>query len=427
MAVKREAVSPSTQPPKKARASDWAPIVMSRAARETSNPIRKIVDQMMIKPETTKEPIPLSIGDPCTDGNLLPPEPALDALCANIRSAKYNGYPPSAGIPEARNAIAKRFPGRAEFPITGDDVFVASGASHAIQMAFDAMLNPGDNILLPCPGFSLYKTICDSKGYDARFYKLRPEDGWQCDLADMRAQVNNRTRAIFINNPSNPCGSNFTREHVEAIVALAEELHLPIITDEIYADMVFDDGKFFSAADLSERVPVLVIGGLAKQYVIPGYRLGWVALHDRNGIMKDIRTGLLQLSTLILGPCSLVQSSVRAFLESTPEKWYKDLISTLGNHASITYDELSKIPGLNPIKPRAAMYVMVAIEIEKFPGFKSEIDFSRALLREQAIMVLPGSCFGADNYFRVVFTKPEPKLREAYSRMAEFCAKHRKD
>lgn len=410
---------------KKARVSEWAPIVMSRAAQQTSNPIRKIVDQMLIKPETTKEPIPLSIGDPCTDGNLLPPESALDALCTNIRSAKYNGYPPSAGYPEARKAIAKRYPGHAKFPISGDDVFLASGASHAIQMAFDALLNPGDNVLLPCPGFSLYKTLCDSKGYDARFYKLRPEDGWQCDLADMRAQVNNRTRAIFINNPSNPCGSNFTREHVEAIVALAEELRLPIITDEIYADMAFDGG-FFSAADLSEHVPVVVIGGLAKQYVIPGYRLGWVNVHDRNGIMKDIRTGLMQLSTMILGPCSLVQSAVPAFLEATPEKWYKDLIGTLGRHAQITYDELSKIPGLQPIRPRAAMYVMVAIDIKRFPAFTSEIDFSRALLREQAIMVLPGSCFGAENYFRVVFTKPEEKLREAYSRIAEFCAKHRK-
>lgn len=414
-------------PAKQARyaPADWAPIAASRAARDTSNPIRKIVDQMMIKPETDKPPIPLSIGDPCTDGNLLPPAELDAALQKAITEHKHNGYPPSAGVPEAREAVAKRFPGHASHPCTSNDVFIASGASHALQMAFDALLNPGDNILLPQPGFSLYKTICDSKGYQTKWYNLRADAGWECDLDSMRAQIDSRTRAIFINNPSNPCGSNFSRAHVEAIVRLAEEARLPLISDEIYADMAFAGGVFTSAAAVSERVPVLVVGGIAKQYVVPGWRLGWVVVHDRAGLMAEVRTALLALSTIILGPCSVVQAAVPAALFDTPQKWYDGLIGTLGRHAEITYDALAAINGLTPVRPQGAMYVMVGIDMKRFPGFQSEVEFSRELLREQAVMVLPGSVFGIKDYFRVVFTKPEEKLREAYARIAEFCAKHR--
>ena len=287
-------------------------------------------------------------------------------------------------------------------------------------------MNPGDNILLPKPGFSLYKTICDSKGFESNFYDLVPEKNWECNLVDMKAKVNSKTKAIFINNPSNPCGSNFSREHLLDIVKLAEELKIPIISDEIYDGMVFEGETFTSITTLTTTVPVLVIGGIAKQYVVPGWRLGWLVVHDRSECFKEIKSAILSLTTLILGPNSAIQAALRSILFDTPASYYKELISTLNKHANLVYAEIEKIDGLTPIKPQGAMYVMVGIDVAKFPSFKSDIDFSRELLREEAVMVLPGSCFLIDNYFRIVFTKPEEKLQEACSRIAEFCARHRK-
>eukprot|EP01061_Rhynchopus_euleeides_P000701 TRINITY_DN10514_c0_g1_i1.p1 TRINITY_DN10514_c0_g1~~TRINITY_DN10514_c0_g1_i1.p1 ORF type:complete len:447 (+),score=196.80 TRINITY_DN10514_c0_g1_i1:119-1342(+) len=406
--------------------AEWQPIEASIASQNTSNPIRKCVDQMLLKPETDKAPIPLSIGDPCTDGNLLPPQEVTDAMTKILQENKYNGYPPSAGYDIARASIAKKFSGHEKFPCAASDVFVTSGASHALQMVFDAFLQPGDSILLPQPGFSLYKTICDSKGFKCQFYNLLPEKSWECDLESIRASIDSTTKVLFINNPSNPCGSNFSRQHLLDLLKIAEEFKLPVVSDEIYDGVVFDDEVFTSIATLTETVPTIVIGGLAKQYIIPGWRLGWCIVHDRQGLLANIKNALLALSTLILGPNSLVQAAVPAFLEDTPATYTEGVRKTLEDHAKLTYNAIEKIDGLTPVKPQGAMYCMVGIDLAKFPGFTSEIDFSRELLREQAVMVLPGGCFAIPNYFRIVFTKPKEKLLEAYERIAEFCDKHRK-
>eukprot|EP00755_Sulcionema_specki_P005519 Sspe_Gene.4885::Locus_1613_Transcript_1_1_Confidence_1.000_Length_1361::g.4885::m.4885/K00815/TAT; tyrosine aminotransferase len=408
------------------RPKEWGTIPKTRCAAETSNPIRKIVDQMVLKPETTKEPIPLSIGDPCTDGNLLPPQSTLDALVDITKKCLKNGYPPSAGYDDAREAVAKRYPGHAKHPCDKKDVFLASGASHAIQITFDALLEPGDNILLPCPGFSLYQTICDSKGYKCKFYSCVPERSWECNLDEMRAAADERTKAIFITNPSNPCGSNFSRKHLQDIVRLAEELKLPIVSDEIYTDMVFEGETFTSVAEISETVPCIVIGGIAKQYIVPGWRVGWAIIHDRNGVLSEVRQGFLDLTTLILGPNSLIQAVLPTMLSETPKEYYNDLNKTLSRHAKLTYDVINGIEGLRPVKPQGAMYLMVGIDMARFPAFKTEVEFSRELLREQAVMVLPGSVFNIQNFFRIVFTKPEQKLVEACERIKEFCDKYRK-
>eukprot|EP01064_Diplonema_japonicum_P002357 TRINITY_DN11487_c0_g1_i1.p1 TRINITY_DN11487_c0_g1~~TRINITY_DN11487_c0_g1_i1.p1 ORF type:complete len:294 (+),score=84.13 TRINITY_DN11487_c0_g1_i1:1114-1995(+) len=293
-------------------------------------------------------------------------------------------------------------------------------------MVFDAFLEPGDNILLPNPGFSLYKTICDSKGFECNFYNLLPEKNWECDLDHMRTLVNSKTRAVFINNPSNPCGSNFSKQHLLDIIKVAEEFKLPIISDEIYDGVVFEGEVFTSIPTLTETVPSVVLGGIAKQYVVPGWRMGWIAVHDRHNLLSEIMTGLMALSTIILGPNSAIQGALPDILNKTTPEYYDGFLKTLSGNADITYKAFQAIDGLTPVKPQGAMYVMVGIDMKRFPSFESEIDFSKELLREQAVMVLPGSCFMIPNYFRVVFTKPEEKLIEAYARVAEFCEKYRK-
>jgi tyrosine aminotransferase len=174
---------------------------------------------------------------------------AIDALVANVKAKKANGYAPSTGTAAARAAIAERSSEpEVHLSYTANDVIIASGCSGALALVIQAIANAGDNILIPRPGFSLYLTLCGHDNIEARHYNLVPERSWECDLAQMEALIDAKTRAVLINNPSNPCGANFSREHLEAILRLCEKHRVPLIADEVYADMVFSDQTFYPAA-----------------------------------------------------------------------------------------------------------------------------------------------------------------------------------
>lgn len=395
---------------------------MSDAAKGTVNPLRAITDaKNKINPD--KAVLNLSIGDPTTFGNLKTHQFVTKTLSENAHSYKHNGYPPSVGYESARAAVA-RFASKEQAPLTSADVVLASGASGALDLCFTALLNPGDNLLIPLPAFSLYECICGSKGFEVRRYKLLPEKNWEADIAHMKSLIDDRTRAILVNNPSNPCGSVYTREHLQQILAVAEECKLPIIADEIYADMAFTGHTFYPLATLTQTVPILAVGGLAKQFLVPGWRLGWILVHDRNNVLSEIRQAIVQLSQLILGPNSLAQSVLTEVLENTPTDFFEDLLKTLEENSNFSLDKLSKIPGLKPVVAQGAMYQMVEVDVSKFSDITDDFDFMRKLLAEESVFVLPGTIFGLKNFFRIVFCAPIPMLETAYKRMEEFCQRH---
>lgn len=306
---------------------------------------------------------------------------------------------------------------------------MTSGCSGALDIAITALANEGDNILIPQPGFSLYQTLCDSKGIECRFYNLDADKNWEADLQHMASLIDHRTRAILVNNPSNPCGSVYSKEHLEEIVKVAERYCLPIIADEIYAHMVFDGSEFHRIATLAtKRVPVLSVNGLAKQYLVPGWRVGWITVYDdtEQQVLKEVREGILRLTTLILGANSLVQASIPQILEKTPESFYKELNSVLQKQAFYSMERIEKIPGLDIIRPQGAMYVMVRIDAKRFSEatngeIADDVEFCKALLKEESLVVLPGQCFRMKNFFRIVFCPPIDKLEQAYDRLDQFC------
>jgi len=401
--------------------SGWK-IKMSDAARGTINPLRNITDaKNKINPD--KAVLNLSIGDPTTFGNLKTHSFVTKVLTDNAHTYKHNGYPPSVGYESARAAVAK-FSTHEKAPLTSADVVLASGASGALDLAITALLNPGDNLLIPLPAFSLYECICGSKGYVVKRYKLLPEKNWEADIAHMRSLIDDRTRAILVNNPSNPCGSVYSREHLQDILAIAEEFKLPIIADEIYADMVFKGHSFFPLATLTETVPILSVGGLAKRFLVPGWRLGWILIHDRNNVFSEIRQAIVQLSQLILGPNSIAQSVLTEVLENTPPDFFEGLMKTLEENSNFSLEKISQIKGLKPVVAQGAMYQMVEIDIKRFSDITDDMDFMRKLLAEESVFVLPGSIFGIKNFFRIVFCAPIPMLETAYQRMDEFCQRH---
>jgi tyrosine aminotransferase len=243
-------------------------------------------------------------------------------------------------------------------------------------------------------------------------------------LEHLTSLIDDKTAALIINNPSNPCGSVFSKDHLLSILSLAYKHKLPIISDEIYADIVFSPAKFHPIASLTDRVPILTVGGLAKQYFVPGWRVGWILIHDRSGLLAEIRRGLVSLSQLILGSNSLVQSVLPALLHQIPPSFYSDSLRQLEDNARFTAEKVSQIPGLRVVIPQGAMYMMVGIDRTQFKDISSDLEFTEKLVQEQSVLCLPGQCFKYPNYFRIVFTSPQDKLKVAYERLAEFCANH---
>jgi tyrosine aminotransferase len=291
-------------------------------------------------------------------------------------------------------------------------------------MCIAVIADNGQNILIPKPGFSIYGTLAEGFGIETRAYNLIPDKNWEVDLDNLESLIDEHTAAIIVTNPSNPCGSVFSKEHILEIIAIAERHHVPIIADEIYEHFVFPGHQYYSVSSLSKNVPVLSCGGLTKRFLVPGWRMGWIIVHDRHNAFQQVRKGLLSLSCRILGSNSLVQGALPAILKNTPQKFYDELVETLHQHALLAFKMLSEIPGINPIMPAGAMYMMVAINIKNFPEYPSELEFVQDLVAEQSVFCLPGRCFNIDNYMRIVLTVPREMMIEACTRIKEFCEKH---
>ncbi|XP_052816861.1 tyrosine aminotransferase-like isoform X2 [Mya arenaria] len=399
-------------------------VKVSDIARNTFNPIRSIVDGMRLTPNPSKPMIALSIGDPTVFGNLVVPEEVENAVVKSIKQRKYNGYGPSTGYEQARQAVAD-YSSSETSHVDAKDVVLTSGCSGALDLCITCLANPGQNILIPCPGFSIYKTLAESIGVKVKHYSLLPERSWEIDLNYLESLIDDNTAAIIVNSPSNPCGSVYSRKHLQDILRVAEMHKVPIIADEIYEHFVFSGTEYHSLASLTDTVPVLSCSGLTKRFLVPGWRLGWIVINDRNNIFQEeVRHGLQCLSQKILGPNTLVQAAVPEILAHTSPSFYTDTLQFIEANAKLFFKKISAIPGLKPVMPQGAMYMMIGIEMEHFPEYKNDVVFTESLVTEQSVFCLPATCFDYPNFFRVVLTVPQEKLNEACERIAEFCERH---
>lgn len=408
------------------RMKSWHPVPMSEMASNTFNPIRSIVDGMKITPNPKKPMIALSIGDPTVFGNLPVPEEMDDAVIDKIRSHKYNGYNPSIGYEDARQAVAD-YTTTPEALVTSKDVILTNGCSSALDLCITVLASRGQNILVPRPGFSIYKTLAETFGIQVKHYDLLPEKSWEVDLDHLESLMDENTAAVIVNSPSNPCGSVYSRQHIEDILEVLDRNKIPVIADEIYEHFVFSDNKYHSMASVSKTVPVLSCSGLTKRFLVPGWRLGWIVVHDRSNTFSEVKKGLVSLSQRILGPNSIVQSALKDILTNMPKSFYRETLQYIEENAKLFYELISGIKGLKPIKPQGAMYMMVGIDIEKFPDIKNDVDFTEKMVSEQSVFCLPATCFQYPNYFRIVLTVPKDKVETACGRIREFCDEHYND
>ncbi|KAM3964772.1 tyrosine aminotransferase-like [Aphomia sociella] len=395
----------------------------SSMARNTHNMIRNIVENMQVEPNPNKKFIPLSLGDPTAFRNLSPPDELLQAVRDCIEINESRCYGPTVGDLTARRAVAEYYADVGN--ISPEDVILCNGCAHALDLAITVLVEPGQNILVPRPGYTLYQTVAEGLGIDFKYYNLLPEQKWQVDLKNLEDQIDDNTAAIIILNPSNPCGSVYTVEHLKEILAITRKHHIPIIADEIYENFVIFGNKFTSIAAVSEHVPILVCSGLTKRFLVPGWRMGWLVIHDRNNIFnKEIRRGLRNLSGRLLGPNKLIQQALPTILKTVPQSFFESMMSFIESQAKLAYQELQRAPGLRPILPQGAMYMMIEIEMVKFPAFKNELEFVERLCSEQSVLCIPGQCFHFPNFMRIVLTVPEHILSEACARIQTFCRDH---
>lgn len=213
------------------------------------------------------------------------------------------------------------------------DVVLCSGCSSSLDLCIAVLAGPGQNILIPRPGFSIYRTLALGHGVEVRSYELLPERNWEADLQQLEQLIDANTAALVLTNPSNPCGSVFSREHLTQLVRLAEKYFVPIIADEIYEHFVFPGVECVAVSAVARTVPVLSCGGLTKRFLVPGWRMGWIVVHDPAGVAADVRQGLESLSTRILGGNMLVQGALPAILKDTPQEFFDGVVQTL--HVSV--------------------------------------------------------------------------------------------
>jgi len=355
----------------------------------------------------------LNVGDP-NIFDFATPAHVIEAAYRAMRDNK-NGYAPSEGVPEALEAI------RAEAVQAGISsvqyVFITNGAGEAVDVCLTALLNPGENVLTPSPDYPLYTAVLCKTGAEMNSYFLNEEDGWQPELDDIRRKINSRTRAIILINPNNPTGSLCTRKMLEQITAIARQHNLLIIADEIYNKLILDGAEHISIAAVAPDVPVVTIGGLSKNYLAPGWRIGWGIVSGEGSAVKPYVEGIHKLLRARLSANHAEQYAIRVALEG-PQDHLIEVRKKLSSRRDITVEACNSIPRVSCVAPRGAFYAFPKIDIPD-----GDDVFVKDLLLQKHVLVVQGSGFGqkpGTKHFRIVFLPQEEVLRKAYAEIGEF-------
>lgn len=360
-----------------------------------------------------KELLFLNIGDPNAYDFDTPPH-IIDAIINKGLRNRRNGYAPSSGWPESVEAIHAYATSKGIAPI--QEIFVGHGASEPIELALTALLEPGDNILTPAPGYPLYTAVLAKLRAHENPYFLDEDNDWQPDVEDMARRINARTRAIVVINPNNPTGSLASDETLQKIVALAKERGLPILSDEIYDQLTYDGLTHTSLAKFAGAdVPVLTFNGLSKVFFGPGLRVGWCIASGPDARMRPWIDATLKLTRARLCASSPVMSAIPDALHG-PKDFLVEAKAKLQRRRDITFEQLNAIDGISCVKPRGAFYA--------FPRITADIDeqaFVQRAIMEAGVVIVNGSGFGqapGTKHFRVVFCPPEDTLTKAYAALA---------
>ncbi|MGB9072714.1 MAG: aminotransferase class I/II-fold pyridoxal phosphate-dependent enzyme [Terriglobales bacterium] len=357
--------------------------------------------------------LPLNIGDPL-NFDFQTPAHMIEAVYQAMREGK-NGYSPSSGIKQARDAI--RGEAVRKGITTVQDIFVTTGVSETVDLCLTALLNPGDNVLTPCPDYPLYSAVLAKLGIGLNTYYLNEDDGWQPDLDDIKRKITPRTRGLVLINPNNPTGSLATRQMLEQIAELARRHNLVIFADEIYDKLILDDDPHIAMAAVAPDVPVITFGGLSKNYLAPGWRIGWGIASGEASVITPYLEGINKLLRARLCANHPEQYAIQAALEG-PQDHLTEVKSKLRSRRDLTMKWCTKTPRVSCVAPRGAFYAYPRLDIPE-----ADEVFVTELIRHKYVTVVHGSGFGqrpGTKHFRIVFLPDEKTLTAAYAAIGDF-------
>lgn len=378
-----------------------------------------VVDEAMRMEKQGTHILKLNIGNPAPFGFRTPDEVIHDM---SRQLTECEGYSDSKGLFSARKAIMQYAQIKHIPNVTIDDIYTGNGASELINLSMSALLDSGDEVLIPSPDYPLWTACATLAGGKAVHYVCDEQADWYPDIADIRSKVNERTKAIVIINPNNPTGALYPKEVLQQIVDIAREHHLIIFSDEIYDRLVMDDEEHISIASLAPDLFCVTFSGLSKSHMIAGFRIGWMILSGNKSYAKDYIEGLNMLSSMRL--CSNVpaQSIVQTALGG--HQSVNDYIKPGGRiyeQREFIYQALKDIPGISVVKPKAAFYIFPKLDIKKF-NITNDEQFAYDLLHEKKILIIHGGGFNwkDPDHFRIVYLPRIEVLEQATESLADF-------
>ena len=369
--------------------------------------------------------IKLNIGNLAVFG-LEPPDEIVQDMIRNLSSAA--GYTDSKGLFAPRKAVVHYCQEKNIQGVTVDDVYLGNGASELIVMALNALLNEGDEVLLPAPDYPLYTAAVSLSGGRPVHYICDEKSDWNPDIADIRAKITPQTKAIVVINPNNPTGALYPESLLREIVQVAREHNLIVFADEIYDKTLFDGNTHTSIASLADDVLFITFNGLSKNYRSCGYRAGWMVVSGEKRYAKDYIEGLNMLSSMRLCANTPGQLAIQTALGGYQS--IKDLVAPGGRlckQRDMAYELLNAIPGVSVVKPKGALYMFPKLDSKMYP-IADDQQFAYELLAEEKVLIVQGTGFNwaHPDHFRLVFLPNTDDLAEAIGRIARFLEGYRK-
>jgi alanine-synthesizing transaminase len=369
--------------------------------------------------------IKLNIGNLAVFGFDAPEEIQQD-MARNLPNSA--GYSDSKGIFAARKAVMHETQKQGVKGVTLDDIYLGNGASELIAMSTNALLDNGDELLLPAPDYPLWTAAASLSGGSPVHYLCDEANGWMPDLSDIRAKITPRTKGIVVINPNNPTGALYSDDLLKGIVEIARQHNLVIFADEVYDKVLYDGLKHTAIASLSEDVLTLTFNSLSKSYRSCGYRAGWMAVSGDKKPAADYIEGLNMLSNMRL--CANVPGQYAIQTALGGYQSINELVADGGRlrrQRDLAYQLITAIPGVSCVKPSAALYMFARLDPKVYP-ITDDRQFFLELLQETRVMLVQGTGFNwpTPDHFRIVFLPHEDDLREAINRIAKFLESYRK-
>ena len=402
------------------------PITKSAKLANVAYDIRgPVLDKARQMEEEGHKIIKLNIGNVAAFG-LEPPDEIVQDMIRNLPHAA--GYTDSKGLFAPRKAVVHYTQEQRVHGVTVDDVYLGNGASELIQMSMAALLNDGDEMLIPTPDFPLYTAVVGLSGGVPVHYVCDEQAGWMPDVADIRKKITPRTRGIIVCNPNNPTGALYPDAVLLEIIELARQHQLVVFADEIYDKTLYDGATHTSMASMAEDVLFVTFNGLSKNYRSCGYRAGWMVVSGEKRHAKDYIEGLNMLASLRLCANTPGQLAIQTALGGYQS--IRDLVAPTGRlcrQRDLAYELLNRIPGVSVVKPKAALYMFPRLDPKVYP-IADDQQFAYELLAEEKVLVVQGTGFNwiAHDHFRVVFLPNVDDLTEAIGRIERFLSHYRK-